>query len=77
MAICGQSLLLAYQWTYYIIIIFYWKLINRVKLGSRAAEPGGGGRGALAPQNFQHPKSALFSKWKVPFFKVKSAIFSK
>ena len=25
MAICGQSLLNAYQWTYYIIIIFYWK----------------------------------------------------
>ena len=33
MAICGQSLLHAYQWTYYIIIIFYWKLINSMKLG--------------------------------------------
>ena len=33
MAICGQSLLNAYQWTYYIIIIFYSKLINSVKLG--------------------------------------------
>ena len=33
LAICGQSLLNAYQWTYYIIIIFYWKLINSVKLG--------------------------------------------
>ena len=33
MAICGQSLLNAYQWTYYINIIFYWKLINSVKLG--------------------------------------------
>ena len=33
MVICGQSLLNAYQWTYYIIILFYWKLINSVKLG--------------------------------------------
>ena len=30
---------------------------------ARAAEPGGGGRGGTCPpQNFQHPKSALFSK---------------
>ena len=28
----------------------------------------GGAGGARAPQKkFQHPKSALFSKWKVPF----------
>ena len=36
---------------------------------------GGGGGGHVPPQNFQHRKSALFSKWKVPFFWVKSALF--
>ena len=44
--------------------------------GSKGGGTGGGGRGGHVPQkNFQHPKSALFSKWKVPFFLSKKCPF--
>ena len=47
-----------------------WCLASPERTGkARAAEPGGGG-GTCPPPIFffQHPKSALFAKWKVPFF---------
>ena len=42
--------------------------IGAVALVGEVKGGGTGGGGARAPQNFQHPKSALFSKWKMPFF---------
>ena len=49
---------------------------------SRRRKRGGGGAGGHLPAPppqffFQHPKSALFSKWKVPFILSEKCPFSK
>ena len=48
------------------------KLHTVLKGYSKGGGTGGAGGHVPPPppqkKNFQHPKSALFSKWKVPFF---------